>query len=175
MSAQACEPCAKRKVRCDKGDPCQNCKRRKTDQCIYPDTSPFEKIKKLEALVKSLGGTPESDSGRPPSINRPMAKSQAHDSYQQQGQPQERATRPSEDRSRDPVIVEEDGHSFYLESCVLISPSRFRRQQLIFEDVHGTAGMVMPQTVKQLQGIPSQQETIPMLSKQSCPVTVPST
>ena len=120
MSAQACEPCAKRKVRCDKGDPCQNCKRRKTDQCIYPDTSPFERIKKLEALVKSLGGDPDGDLDRSPGINRPLAKSPAKDLHRQQGQPQEKASRSSEGRSRDPVIVEEDGQSFYLESCVHI-------------------------------------------------------
>lgn len=127
MSAQACEPCAKRKVRCDKGDPCQNCKRRKIDQCVYPETSPFERIKKLEALVKSLGGDPESDPGRPPMMNRPMAKSSAHGLYQQHRQPQEKSGRSPEGRSRDPVIVEEDGQSFYLESCVLTFHSRFHR------------------------------------------------
>ena len=128
MSAQACEPCAKRKVRCDKGDPCQNCKRRKTDQCIYPDTSPFERIKKLEALVKSLGGDPEGDHDRSLGTNRPAAKSPSYESCRQQRQPQANASRSSEGRSRDPVIVEEDGQSFYLESCVVTSQSCFERQ-----------------------------------------------
>ena len=62
MSTQACMPCAKRKVRCDRADPCcSNCKRRKQDKCVYPELSPNDRIKRLEALVRSLGGDPEDD------------------------------------------------------------------------------------------------------------------
>lgn len=32
----SCIPCSKRKVRCDRGEPCTHCKRRKTDTCAYP-------------------------------------------------------------------------------------------------------------------------------------------
>lgn len=57
MRNQACEPCAKRKVRCDRADPsCSNCKRRKQDRCVYPDPSTDARIKRLEETIRSLGG-----------------------------------------------------------------------------------------------------------------------
>ncbi|KAJ3499575.1 hypothetical protein NLG97_g213 [Lecanicillium saksenae] len=57
MKNQACEPCAKRKVRCDRADPtCSNCKRRKTDRCQYPEPSSDERIKRLEEIIHTLGG-----------------------------------------------------------------------------------------------------------------------
>lgn len=58
MKAQACLPCAKRKVRCDRKGPCSNCKRRKGDKCTYLDVSPNEHIKKLKTLVRDFGGDP---------------------------------------------------------------------------------------------------------------------
>ncbi|KAJ4163193.1 hypothetical protein LMH87_004937 [Akanthomyces muscarius] len=57
MRNQACEPCAKRKVRCDRADPsCSNCKRRKQDRCVYLDPSSDARIKRLEEIIRSLGG-----------------------------------------------------------------------------------------------------------------------
>lgn len=57
MRNQACEPCAKRKVRCDRADPsCSNCKRRKQDHCVYPDASSDARIKRLEETIRTLGG-----------------------------------------------------------------------------------------------------------------------
>lgn len=60
MKTQACEPCAKRKVRCDKGEPCSNCKRRKQDSCTYSEASPADRIRRLEAFVRNLGGDPNN-------------------------------------------------------------------------------------------------------------------
>ena len=63
-----CTPCAKRKVRCDKRQPCYHCRRRKGDVCVYPtlrtnepqsgltNTSPY--IKKLHTYIRHLGGDP---------------------------------------------------------------------------------------------------------------------
>ena len=114
MKAQACEPCAKRKVRCDKAEPCSNCKRRKQDHCQYPELAPEDKIKQLEALVRSLGGDPDqklalaNTNGAVPNTTTPVA-STPKDSPG--------AGIPTNDsRSKDPIIVEEDGQQQYLES-----------------------------------------------------------
>ncbi|KAH7183259.1 uncharacterized protein B0J16DRAFT_163200 [Fusarium flagelliforme] len=93
MRSQACEPCAKRKVRCDRSEPpCSNCKRRKNDTCTYPEVSPFERIKKLEEIVRSLGGDP--DNGERPSGTPSLGGSHA----------------------QTPVIVQQDGKGVYQES-----------------------------------------------------------
>ncbi|KAK8859869.1 Transcription factor vrtR1 [Apiospora arundinis] len=70
----SCTPCAKRKVRCDRLQPCCHCKRRPQDTCIYPDQTPesshgrplpedaSDRIAKLERYIRSLGGDPEEAS-----------------------------------------------------------------------------------------------------------------
>ena len=65
----SCTPCAKRKVRCDKCQPCSHCKRRKGDVCVYPverangpDSRPeaySERMEKLELYIRRLGGDPQ--------------------------------------------------------------------------------------------------------------------
>lgn len=62
MRSQACVPCAKRKVRCDREEPCSNCQK-KQQGCVYPDDHSNERIKQLEALVRRLGGDPEHPDG----------------------------------------------------------------------------------------------------------------
>ena len=119
MKSQACEPCAKRKVRCDKGEPCSNCKRRKQDHCSYPEASPSDRIERLEALVRSLGGDPESDAqyaGKPSEIGPSPAKSRFQSRHDDQ-----KTVGFSKDKGRDPFVVEEDGQPFYHESCVSFS------------------------------------------------------
>lgn len=88
-----CTPCAKRKVRCDKGQPCGHCKRRKGDICVYPaqrtggpDSGPdddSQRIEKLESYIRRLGGDPHLakntvESGEAdvetPSTNGPTSK-----------------------------------------------------------------------------------------------------
>lgn len=65
-----CIPCAKRKVRCDRGRPCQHCRRRKGDSCIYPtprtssrslhaEQHASGRVEQLEDYVKRLGGDPK--------------------------------------------------------------------------------------------------------------------
>jgi hypothetical protein len=68
--AVSCIPCAKRKVRCDVGQPCSNCKRRKLDVCTYPvsvqrvtssesnSEDSTQRIERLEEYIRSLGGDP---------------------------------------------------------------------------------------------------------------------
>ncbi|UZP42969.1 hypothetical protein NXS19_010785 [Fusarium pseudograminearum] len=102
MRSQACEPCAKRKVKCDRAEPpCSNCKRRKNDTCIYPELSPFERIKKLEDIVRSLGGDPASENGESPLENRQRPKGSV-----------------STDSShvQTPVMVQQEGKAVYHES-----------------------------------------------------------
>lgn len=68
-----CIPCAKRKVKCDKEQPCGHCKRRKGDICEYPDPNTgfgragsaevqasASRIEKLEQYVRRLGGDPSA-------------------------------------------------------------------------------------------------------------------
>ncbi|KAM0444948.1 hypothetical protein ACHAQK_002485 [Fusarium lateritium] len=96
MRPQACEPCAKRKVRCDRAEPpCSNCKRRKRDHCSYPEISPYEKIRKLEDTVRSLGGdAPDKSRGSSVVVN----------------------TAASDGSAQTPIIVQEEGRSVYHES-----------------------------------------------------------
>lgn len=64
-----CIPCAKRKVRCDRNRPCNHCKRRKGDECVYPVLNSInagrglsgsdERIEQLEAYIERLGGDPK--------------------------------------------------------------------------------------------------------------------
>jgi len=106
MSSQACEPCSRRKVRCDKQQPCSNCKRRKQDQCIYPEATPTDRIKKLESLVRNLGGDPNVEDGRPAKRVRtgpspPEAQDDARDTTEvERGQP---------------IMLEQNGESYYVE------------------------------------------------------------
>lgn len=63
-----CTSCAKRKVRCDRLEPCGHCKRRKEGICEYrvpraidPDNRPENvswRIERLEGYIRSLGGDP---------------------------------------------------------------------------------------------------------------------
>ncbi|KAI7758852.1 hypothetical protein LZL87_013812 [Fusarium oxysporum] len=99
MRSQACEPCAKRKVKCDRAEPpCSNCKRRKHDNCTYPEVSPFERIRKLEEAVRALGGDPLSDT--PERFRGQSIKAS-----------------PAEGSNAEtPIIVQEEGKSVYHES-----------------------------------------------------------
>lgn len=111
---EACGPCARRKVRCDKQEPsCANCKRRKGDRCVYPPISSTERIRKLEALVRKLGGDPNNSSASA-ATNKPASAEIAT--------PQPQAATvvglPLEVRSEDPIVLEEDGDTFYVESRV---------------------------------------------------------
>ena len=58
-----CVPCAKRKVRCNRLQPCSHCQRRKGDVCIYPTQRlkghQFDRFERLELYVRRLGGDPE--------------------------------------------------------------------------------------------------------------------
>lgn len=66
--AVSCIPCAKRKVRCDKLQPCCHCRRRQHDECVYPELNlahsgqleqQAKRIERLEQYIRSLGGDPK--------------------------------------------------------------------------------------------------------------------
>jgi hypothetical protein len=99
---QACRPCAKRKVRCDRLEPCSNCRRRVTDRCTYPASTPSDRVRQLESLVRELGGNPNSRQAASPTLPGDTV---------QNGE-----STPNEMRSNDPVMVEEDGEVHYIES-----------------------------------------------------------
>lgn len=68
---QACRPCAKRKVRCDKLLPCNHCKRRPSDRCVYPPDAPSTagRIRQVEHRASSSA---ERASPAPERSNDPM-------------------------------------------------------------------------------------------------------
>jgi hypothetical protein len=116
----ACLSCAKRKVRCDRREPCCHCKRRKKGDCTYPDVSSPARIKQLEALVRSLGHSPEEEKG----VVNPQAET-SPTSLQSPTRPPPAKHDLSNDRSsqrietasnNDPVIVDEGGERVYLEA-----------------------------------------------------------
>ncbi|KAI5264013.1 hypothetical protein E4T47_08875 [Aureobasidium subglaciale] len=109
MNGQACEPCARRKVRCDKQKPCSNCKRRRQDQCTYPEAAPIDRIKKLETLVKSLGGDPNDEKSRTPKRAR-KGPSPAEVQVER-----DEARDTAETERGEPVLLEQDGQSYYVE------------------------------------------------------------
>ena len=120
MRSQACQPCAKRKVGCDKTEPCSNCKRRKQD-CNYPELSPGERIKQLEAIVRALGGSPDDyyKQHDGASASQHGTEFSAAPSIQPGSKTRSEIQRPTgldDSRSKDPLILEEDGQQDYLES-----------------------------------------------------------
>ncbi|MCJ1309068.1 hypothetical protein MMC25_002723 [Agyrium rufum] len=83
----SCINCAKRKVRCDRLQPCSHCKRRKEDTCEYPaiknnvSLTPLveglvkqqqERIDQLEQIIRRTGGDP--DSGHHESAASPLGR-----------------------------------------------------------------------------------------------------
>ena len=113
MRSQACQPCAKRKVRCDREDPCANCKRRKQDQCIYAEVSPNERIRQLEALVSSLGGGADYTTPQ----DHEQAKRKAASLSTRLREPSNKVDGDALIQTgTNPMIVNENGESVYLES-----------------------------------------------------------
>lgn len=109
---EACGPCARRKVRCDKQEPsCSNCRRRKGDLCVYAPLAPSDRIKRLETLVRKLGGDPSTFKSQVADSKRSVAQSSTDPA-----QTETDTNPPIQVRSADPIVVEEDGHSFYVES-----------------------------------------------------------
>lgn len=116
MKGHSCLTCTRRKVRCDRDEPCSNCKRRKQDKCVYPDTSPNDRIKRLEILVRSLGGDPEDGafaSSTNPETSTPAVQAPTSNSNSE--------ARPLFPADNEPVIEDcnGDGQKTYLESYVV--------------------------------------------------------
>jgi len=107
MKTQTCQACSRRKVRCDHGEPCSNCKRRK-DNCVYVELSSAERIKELEALVRTLRG--DSTDIVPTDAHVSAAVSQQ--------QPQDALHKKQEESGTNPIMLNEDGETVYVESYV---------------------------------------------------------
>lgn len=115
----ACIPCAKRKVRCDRQEPCSHCKRRKGDDCTYPEASPEERIKYLEELVRSLGHSPDSkqDYEENPEARPAPVRSRKRPHPTQCDQDNDTSAGwVGAVPNNGPAIIEEDGETVYLEA-----------------------------------------------------------
>ena len=144
---QACVPCAKRKVKCDRQEPCANCRRRKTDVCTYLEVSANERIKKLEALVRNLGGDPDGTDQHAGSqvaqgnIQDGHGPSLAHRQHDNHSQLQKSSAGcESAQQGGESVIIKEDEDAVYLESYVF--HDCFQKHRVDEEGLHGTAGTV---------------------------------
>jgi hypothetical protein len=123
----SCIPCAKRKVRCDRLQPCCHCKRRKHDTCVYPELGGFSdqqfreqaaRIERLEEYVRVLGGNPNDSDVRArlesTQFDRPHEQVSTVISRSTKGRPAlvSRTQRPTP-TSR---LVENDGKVVYTET-----------------------------------------------------------
>lgn len=82
---RVCAACRRRKVGCDKKQPCQHCKKSGTE-CVYPpenqtsderhlfrDTGLLERLHRLEPMLKTLASCMEQGSLLPPSVRNSSA------------------------------------------------------------------------------------------------------
>ena len=140
-----CLPCAKRKVRCDKRQPCCHCKRRKGDVCVYPvqrvnrpdDASGdgTQRIEVLEAYVRRLGGDLRTlgQDGERNEVNSDTlnTKSGSSTTATPIGSDDNRSFPQSNPQSKNQAVVERMGlveHNkqvTYIESYVLIQVQEF--------------------------------------------------
>jgi Zn(2)-Cys(6) binuclear cluster domain-containing protein len=124
----SCRPCAKRKVRCDRLQPCCHCKRRKQDTCVYPEFGGVSdqlireqavRIERLEEYVRVLGGNPNESNVRArlesTQVDKPHEQMSAVSSRPTKGGPAlvRRTQRPTQTTSR---LVENDGDLTYIET-----------------------------------------------------------
>lgn len=87
---RVCSACRRRKVGCDKKQPCQHCKKSGTE-CVYPpenqasderqmfrDTGLLERLHRLEPMLKTLASCMEQGSLLPPSVSNSSILPQNH-------------------------------------------------------------------------------------------------
>ena len=117
-------PCARRKVKCDRQEPCSNCRRRKIDVCTYLEVSANERIKKLEALVRNLGGDPDGTDQHAGNQVAQEKDLNGHRPSPAQGRYDGRLERKfsvggeSAQQGGESVMIKEDEDAVYLESYV---------------------------------------------------------
>ncbi|KAK6220659.1 hypothetical protein LQW54_002104 [Pestalotiopsis sp. IQ-011] len=130
MRTQACEPCAKRKVRCDREEPCSNCKRRKQDHCSYTEVSTTAEGTRKPENTRTFG----SSSAGADELNRRTSSAVflASPANTSPHETQEKAT-SADQSSKDPVIVEQDGHQYYLESRTWLVHGRAQAVFLLYK------------------------------------------
>jgi len=107
LKTQTCQACSRRKVRCDHAKPCSNCKRRK-DECVYVELSSAERIKELEALVSSLRGCARTTT-RTAAVTENAVPQQSS---------LEALPKDRKESGTNPVMMNEDGETVYVESYV---------------------------------------------------------
>ena len=132
----SCMPCAKRKVRCDQHQPCSHCKRRKTDNCVYPMTKRApsnaqwggeivrmqqDRIYELEQYILRTGGDPNHVHQRPTASSHDQAPptSPRTSSNLDPKQDHNGIFRPSEltsYKTREAYLVEHDKQTRYIET-----------------------------------------------------------
>ncbi|KAF2090122.1 hypothetical protein K490DRAFT_15508, partial [Saccharata proteae CBS 121410] len=93
---RSCVTCRKRKVKCDKKHPCTNCTRARIE-CVFPspgraprkarkphDAELLERLRKLEGVVQSLGGTAGEGSTQPNDETPTETPKQEHNAVEAQ-------------------------------------------------------------------------------------------
>ena len=160
----SCTPCAKRKVRCDKCQPCSHCKRRKGDVCVYPvqrangpDSHPedySQRMEQMESYIRHLGGDPQLieqgfDSGKAvqePSACYPTTEARRIGETASTSRPRDKTSRVK--RTEEPIgersgLVEHDEQVTYIETYVPLWAMAFSRNAAnnSIPDQCGTAGV----------------------------------
>ena len=120
----SCVPCAKRKVRCDRVQPCCHCKRRPQDTCEFP-VGAFDssdgldgaalRIAQLEAYVRRLGGDPkQANQTSTAGVQNENGGTDGKERFDQSCQGQ------SSSRVASALVQDDDGPS-YIETSVLLT------------------------------------------------------
>ncbi|KAK8166548.1 fungal-specific transcription factor domain-containing protein [Phyllosticta citrichinensis] len=101
LNPRSCVTCRRRKVKCDKKHPCTNCTKARID-CIFPapgraprkprkpaDAELLDRLKKLEGVVKTLGGVPSISETEGPTQEAEKAESQQAQDQEPEPEPRE--------------------------------------------------------------------------------------
>ena len=119
LNPRSCVTCRRRKVRCNKHDPCSNCVRAGIE-CVFPgpgraprksrkppDAELLARLKKLEGVVHSLGAQVDEDGGL---LQSPSSLDTAHLNEQGDSSPENTPNikRSSVDRKLGRLVISED-------------------------------------------------------------------
>ncbi|KAK8240567.1 fungal-specific transcription factor domain-containing protein [Phyllosticta capitalensis] len=116
LNPRSCVTCRRRKVKCDKKHPCTNCTKARIE-CIFPapgraprkprkpaDAELLDRLKKLEGVVKTLGGVPAISESEGPTQGAQKDESQPAQSQEPEPEKQNEETNVFRDMcSRDPA------------------------------------------------------------------------
>jgi hypothetical protein len=150
LRAHACVLCQRRKVKCDKNDPCSNCaksqvecefrdplppRRRKKKQ---PDAAMIARLKRYENVLRNSGIDPSSldANGR---MGAEPNRYPASENRLSSPRASKAASEPDIQKPRLGRLIRKEGRSLYLDKCVLhvnrrVDCSLRRYQQQFMED-----------------------------------------